>query len=164
VVRDVDFDEFYAASYPRVLRQLYAFTGELSEAQDCAQEAFTGAYRRWAHVGACDSPEAWVRTVAMRHSVSRWRKARNAASAWRRTGAPAAVADLSPDHVALVAALKNLPLAQREAIVLHHLVGMSVDEISFSTGVPSGTIKARLARGRGALAAVLGPNDPEGLS
>jgi RNA polymerase sigma-70 factor (ECF subfamily) len=152
----VDFDDLYAALYPRLVRQLFAFTGDLTEAQDCVQEAFTRAYLRWGHVSTCDSPEAWVRTVAMRHSVSRWRKTRNAATAWRRHGAIVSPPDLSPDHVAVVTALRKLPAAQREAIVLHHLVGMSVAEISASTGAPSGTVKARLSRGRMSLAEDLG--------
>lgn len=152
----VDFDGFYAASYPRVVRHVYAFTGDLGEAQDCAQEAYTKAYLRWPEVSTCDDPAAWVRTVAFRLAVSRWRKARNSLVAWRRHGA-ADVPDLSPDHVALVTALKQISATQREAIVLHHLVGLSVDEIAHQTGTPSGTIKARLARGRAALAALLGP-------
>lgn len=159
----VDFDEFYAISCARVVRQLYAFTGDLGEAQDCAQEAFTRAYLRWSQVRGADSPEAWVRTVAMRHSVSRWRKARNAATAWRRHGGTPNTPDLSADHVALVAALRRLPAPQREAIVLHHLVGLSVDEISVSTGAPTGTVKARLARGRQALAGVLSAEESEAV-
>jgi RNA polymerase sigma-70 factor, ECF subfamily len=58
--------------------------------------------------------------------------------------------------VDLIRALRALPLGQRQAIVLHHLVGRSVEEISRQLGVPSGTVKARLARGRTALARRLG--------
>jgi RNA polymerase sigma-70 factor (ECF subfamily) len=157
-----DFDGFYSASYARVVRHLYGLTGDLGEAQDCAQEAFTKAYLRWAEVADCDEPEAWVRTVAFRLAVSRWRKARNSVVAWRRHGG-VAVPELSPDHVALVTALRRISAVQREAIVLHHLVGLSVDEIAHQTGTPTGTVKARLARGRAALAVLLGP-DPTDVS
>ena len=161
VATDVDFDGMYAALYPRVLRQVYAFTGDLTEAQDCVQEAFTKAFLRWPHLAQCHDPEAWVRTVAFRLSISSWRRARNALTAWHRNASNVSVPDLSPDHVALVTALKTIPAAQREAIVLHHLVGMSVEEISDQTGTPAGTIKTRLARGRAALAVVLEPDMPE---
>jgi RNA polymerase sigma-70 factor (ECF subfamily) len=61
----------------------------------------------------------------------------------------------SIDNVALVAALRQIPEAQRRAIVLHHLGGRSVAEVAHETGVPEGTVKARLARGRAALAELL---------
>jgi RNA polymerase sigma-70 factor (ECF subfamily) len=40
-------------------------------------------------------------------------------------------------------------------IVLHHLVGLPVEEVARELRVPAGTVKSRLARGRGALAHVL---------
>jgi RNA polymerase sigma-70 factor, ECF subfamily len=48
---------------------------------------------------------------------------------------------------------------QRQAIVLHHLVGLSVDEIAKETGAAAGTVKARLSRGRHALAPLLDDAD-----
>ena len=156
----VAFDDVYAASYPRVVRHVFAFTGDLTEAQDCAQEAFIKAYLRWSAVSEYDDPEAWVRTVAFRLAISRWRKTRNSLLAWRKQGA-ADQPELSPDHVALVTALRAISAPQREAIVLHHLVGMSVDEIAEQTSTPSGTIKARLSRGRAALAVLLAPDTPD---
>ena len=50
---------------------------------------------------------------------------------------------------------RKIPEAQRRAIVLHHLSGLSVAEVAHETGAPEGTVKARLARGRGALAELL---------
>jgi RNA polymerase sigma-70 factor (ECF subfamily) len=55
----------------------------------------------------------------------------------------------------LVSALRKIPEEQRRAIVLHHLVGMSVQEVAHETGAPTGTVKARLSRGRAALADLL---------
>jgi RNA polymerase sigma-70 factor (ECF subfamily) len=49
-------------------------------------------------------------------------------------------------------ALRRISDEQRRAIVLHYLVGLSVEEICDETSAPSGTVKARLARGRKALA------------
>jgi RNA polymerase sigma-70 factor, ECF subfamily len=150
-----DFDAFYNASSRRVLHQMYAMTGNLADAQECTQEAFARAWQRWKTVSQTNSPEAWVRTVAWRIAASRWRKAKNAVTAMARHGVADDTAPPSPDHVALVAALRKIPEAQRRAIVLHHLVGMSVEDISQETGAPTGTIKARLSRGRAALAELL---------
>ncbi len=66
-----------------------------------------------------------------------------------------------PDHTALVAALRQLPTAQRRVIVLHHLCDLSVERIASETGAPVGTVKARLFRGRAALAKHLAVDEPD---
>src|SRR6266511_3011998 len=82
------------------------------------------------------------------------------ARAWQRWNT---VGDYA-DAVALIAALARLPVAQRTAIVLHHLVGLPVAEVAEETRVPVGTVKARLARGRRALATLLDMTLPEDSS
>jgi RNA polymerase sigma-70 factor (sigma-E family) len=154
-----EFDAFYAGSSGRVLGQLYAMTGNRSEAEDAVAEAYARAWQRWSTVRDCDSPEAWVRRVASRIAVSAWRKAVNRIRAHHRDTHTQETDGLSPDHVALVAALRQIPPDQRRVIVLHHLVGLSVAEISVEVGAPTGTVKARLARGRKAMAAHLS-DDP----
>jgi RNA polymerase sigma-70 factor (sigma-E family) len=155
-MRDAEeFDAFYAGSARRVLGQLYAMTGNRSEAEDAVAEAYARAWQRWSTVRDCDSPEAWVRRVASRVAVSSWRKAVNRLRAHHRDAVEQEVAGLSTDHVALVHALRQVPADQRRVIVLHHLVGLSVAEISVEVGAPTGTVKARLARGRKAMAQFL---------
>ena len=66
-------------------------------------------------------------------------------------------------HVALVAALKQLPQAQRQALVLHHIADLPVQAVAAEVGVPEGTIKARLSRGRTTLATLLA-DDTGGVS
>lgn len=149
------FDAFYSGSVRRLVGQLHAMTGSRSEAEDCVQEAYARAWQRWDKVSGYGDPEAWVRTVAYRVSVSAWRKAANMRAAHHRHGAPDDNRGLSPDYVAIVAALRKVSAAQRQAIVLHHLVGLSVEEIARETGAAAGTVKARLSRGRQALAPLL---------
>jgi RNA polymerase sigma-70 factor (ECF subfamily) len=158
-----DFDAFYAASAGRVVHTLYAMTGNRAEAQDCVQEAYERAWQRWGTVRGYADPEAWVRTVARRIAVSRWRKTRNAVTAWRRHGPPPDASPPGVEHVLLVRALRELPDAQRHALVLHYLAGLSVEEVAVETGAPAGTVKARLHRGRAALALLLA-SEPDRLS
>lgn len=153
------FDEFYRTTSRRVVHHVFAMTGDRSEAQDCVQEAYARCWQRWTQVEALGDPEAWVRTVARRVAVSRWRRARTAARHLLVHGRPVPVAAPSEDHRLLVDALRRLPEAQRHAVVLHHLVGMSVQEVAVETGAPTGTVKARLHRGRAALADVIGAID-----
>jgi RNA polymerase sigma-70 factor, ECF subfamily len=48
-----------------------------------------------------------------------------------------------------------VPAEQRRALVLYHLCDLTIDEIAAETGARAGTVKARLARGRAALAPYL---------
>jgi RNA polymerase sigma-70 factor, ECF subfamily len=158
-----DFDAFYAGSAPRLTGQMYAMTGSRAEAEDLVQEAFARAWQRWESVSRYDDPEAWVRTVACRLRVSVWRKTVNRLTAHNRHGLPQESPGADPDYVAIVAALRRIPAEQRRAIVLHHLVGLSVEEVARETGVAPGTVKARLSRGRHAMAPYLSETTPEAL-
>jgi RNA polymerase sigma-70 factor, ECF subfamily len=150
------FDEFYAGSLRRVTAQIYAMIGDWDEAQECTQEAFA---RAWAHRGKLEHdrhPEAWVRTTAHRLAISRWRRmVRGRRPPDRSTALPTEAAPVDAEHVALAEALKLLPGPQRIALVLHHMVDLSIAEVALETGVAAGTVKARLSRGRAALARLL---------
>jgi len=149
---ELDFDEFYQAAFHRVVGQVYTMTGSLAEAEDSVQEAFARAWQNWEKVGSYGDAESWVRSVAFRISVSSWRKAVNRFSAHKRSHEGGDLAGLSPDRLAIVAALQRIPAEQRQVIVLHHLLDRPVEEIAREVGAPVGTVKARLARGRRALA------------
>ncbi len=156
---DEEFDAFYEATSPSLLGQLYAFCGDLAEAEDCLQEAYVRTWQRWRRVSRYDNPAGFVRTVAWRLAVSRWHRARTGTLAWARHGPAPAVPGPSADAVALTAALRRIPADQRRAIVLHHLAGMTVEEIADQEHLPSGTVKTRLSRGRACLARVLGEEE-----
>jgi RNA polymerase sigma-70 factor (ECF subfamily) len=149
------FDRFYRDTHQRVLTFLYATSGNLAAAQDLTQEAYARAWQRWNRLCSYDDPESWVRTVGWRLAASRWRSARRWLAIRTRLDARGSVPGPSPDNLALLDALQRIPLKQREAVVLHHMYGMPVAEVAAATGVPAGTVKARLSRGRTALAALL---------
>jgi RNA polymerase sigma-70 factor, ECF subfamily len=151
-----DFAAFYDATWSRTVACAYAVLGDLGAAEEAAQEAYIRAWPRWTKLSTYDDPGAWVRQVATRQAISGWRRRRTA----RRHLASARPPEVSraPDEntVALVAALKQLPEVQRRALVLHHLAGFSVADIAAAERCPEGTVKARLSRGRAALAPLLG--------
>ncbi len=151
-----DFTAFYDATWARTVACAYALTGELPAAEDLAQEAYSRAWPRWRSLQGYDDPGAWVRQVATRLAVSRWRRARTAADFLRRSREVETTPAPSETTVALVAALRRLPEAQRRALVLHHLAELSVTEVARIERCPEGTVKARLSRGRAALAELLG--------
>jgi RNA polymerase sigma-70 factor, ECF subfamily len=150
-----EFADFYAASFQRLVGQLCAMIGDQSEAQDVVQEAFV---RAWAGRGKIDrdgAPEAWVRVTAWRIAASRWRRTRDGIRLGALTARPESAAGPTPDRVAFTDALRKLPAEQRRALVLYHLCDLTVDQIAAETGARAGTVKARLARGRAAVAPYL---------
>ena len=159
MVEAAEFDDFYAGTYRRVVGQVYAMVGNFGDAEDAVQEAYGRAWPRWDRLRGYADPEAWVRVVAYRVAVSSWRKASNRLGAHLRHGVPDEVPPVGPEHVVLVQALHTLSPDQRRVVVLHHVVGLSVEEIAQETGSPVGTVKSRLARGRQALAEHLGERE-----
>lgn len=150
-----EFADFYDATWSRTLACAYGMCGDLGVAEELAQEAYTRAWGRWGRLSTYDEPAAWVRQVVTNLAVSRWRRAR-AARAWHaRQPPPATAAPPDETSTALVAALRELPEAQRRAVVLHHLGDLPVAEIARLEHCPVGTVKARLSRGRAALAVLL---------
>jgi RNA polymerase sigma-70 factor (ECF subfamily) len=153
---DQEFEEFYQATAPRLVGQLLALTSDLHEAEDVVQEAFIRASMRWSRIRAYDRPEAWVRRVAVNLATNELRRTRRRLAALLRLGPPAPVPALSAEEIAVSQALAGLPLRYRQVLVLHYLMGLSVNEIASTLRIPAGTVKGRLSRGRGALSAQLG--------
>ncbi|HEY3504776.1 MAG TPA: SigE family RNA polymerase sigma factor [Actinocatenispora sp.] len=145
------FDEFYAANVRGITVQIYAYFGNIADAQDVVQEAFCRAYPRWETLRGYDDPVAWVRRVAWNLATSRWRRMRTAMR-FARKQREEHIPGPGPDHVALTAALATLPERQRRAVVLHYLADLSVAEIARRESVAEGTVKSWLHRARAALA------------
>ena len=146
----------YAASAGRLVAQLYGMTGDFAEAQDVVQEAFVRALARPNRLLQVDNPEAWLRTVAMNLARSRHRRRvlfDRLVRAGRVTQADQQhTPGMSADHVALVAALQQLPVELRRTVVLHHIADLPVAEVARAMGCSVEAVKTRLVRGRRALA------------
>jgi RNA polymerase sigma-70 factor (ECF subfamily) len=147
-----EFEEFYARAAARLTGQLYVMLGDLHEAQDVVQEAFVRGWSRRRQLDRDGRPEAWIRTVAWRLAVSRWRFRRRTVDAWQRAGAPPHVEGPGPEQVALVEALRELPPQQRRSMTLHYVCDLTVEQIAHETGLSASTVKTHLTRGRTALA------------
>ena len=164
-MRAADPRDLYAACYDRLVRVLTLVAGDRAEAEDVVQEAFVRLVPRWSKISTYDDPEAWVRAVAFRILSNRFRRARNAVVAARRSDDMRRgvdhVAETSSDGVDIARALALLPVGQRQVVVLHHLLDLPVDEIAQALGVPVGTVKSRLSRARLALAPLLHEGSPD---
>jgi RNA polymerase sigma-70 factor (ECF subfamily) len=153
---DASFEEFFAASYGRLVGLLFAFLHDQAQAEDAVQDAFASALLRWRSLRGYHDPEAWVRKVALRRAIDHHRRNTRQLRALLRLGPPASLPPVGAEHVDLVRALRKLPLAQREVLVLHYVAELAVEQVAAELGVPVGTVKSRLVRGRAALARDLG--------
>ena len=150
-----DVEDLYAASYRRLVVQMFAVCGDLGTAEDAVQDAFVTAVRKRRELRSVANPEAWVRTVALNRVRTGWR---HAAVVLRHRGdlpGPQGITEVGPEHVALVRALGELDPDQRLVVVLHHLADVGVAQIAAELGVPEGTVKSRLSRARARLAGLL---------
>jgi RNA polymerase sigma-70 factor, ECF subfamily len=161
VADEQEFEAFYEAAFPRLVGQLGLVTGDLAEAEDLVQEALARASARWSRLRAYDVPEAWVRRVALNLAASHARKLRRKLAVLTRIGPPPVVPPVSDDALAVAAALRTLSLAHRQVLVLHYLADLSIDQIAGELGIPSSTVRGRLARARRVLAAQFGEPSKE---
>jgi RNA polymerase sigma-70 factor, ECF subfamily len=151
------FEQFFAASYGRLVGLLFAVLHDRAQAEDVVQDAFASALVRWPVVRGYHDPEAWVRRVAFRRAVDHHRRNARQLRSLLRLGPPPSLPPVGAEHVDLVRALRKLPLAQREVLVLHHVAELPVERVAAELRLPVGTVKSRLARGRAALAHHLQP-------
>lgn len=144
VIRDDDdeaFQDRYVALFVRAQRVADRILRNDAEAEDVAAETMVRAMSSWRRVRAYSTP--WVTRVAANLAIDVLRRRRSAPGSLAADGASVDTAD----RVALLAALKKLPGRQREAVVLRHVVGLSVTETAQAMGLSPGTVKTHLHRG-----------------
>lgn len=151
--------EVYAAQYRRLVALVAALADSRADAEEAVQEAFVRALGLTGRRAVVDDPEAWLYRVAVNVLRSRWRRqgtGRRAAPRLVEAETVNGGEDRTDARMVLLAALRRLPFQQREALALHYLADLPVEAVAARVGSPIGTVKARLSRGRDALARQLG--------
>jgi RNA polymerase sigma-70 factor (ECF subfamily) len=150
---------------PRV-RNLIRYLTRGDAVDDLSQDALVLILERLSSFRGEGRFEAWVDGVTMRVTLRNLSKLRAEGRRFR-DNAHMDIDDLenhsghtpSARYVArrrAVAALDQLPDPQRHALVMHHVLGMTVAEISQELGTPAETIRSRLRVGMGQVRALLG--------
>jgi RNA polymerase sigma-70 factor (ECF subfamily) len=150
------FEAFYADEYGRLVRALFLLVGNRTEAEEVAQEALTRVFERWDRVRGMDSPVGYAYQVAFNLNRRRVRTVlRERARVALRSEAVDATAtvDIQSD---LLAAIRRLPLAEREAIVASAWLEMSAEEIAILLGIKAVSVRSRLHRARKAIHTLIG--------
>jgi RNA polymerase sigma factor (sigma-70 family) len=145
-----EFAEFYAAAWGDCLRIVMVSVADRPLAEDLVAEAFTRAWASWRKVRALAEPRAWVIRTAMNARVSWWRRHRREVTLGSQNTGAAASADLALDS-SLVAAVRRLPVRQREVIALRLLLDLDTSTTAEMLGISGSTVTTHLHRAVGAL-------------
>ncbi len=150
--REECFGTFVALQRDRARRLAWRLVGgDEAAAEDVTQEAFVKAYQALDRFRGEASLETWFYRILVRqaHNYRRWRAVR---TLWQREGVaesidPTSAVQGDPGLRRRIAqALDQLSRRQREAFVLVHLEGFTVQECADFLGKPSGTVKSHLHR------------------
>ncbi len=141
-----DFGEFYLESRDGCLRAVFGTVGDLPLAEELVAEGFARAFASWRKVSVHPAPRAWVVRTALNLHISWWRRRRRE-TAWepRHEQPGAAFAEPALD-ARVLAAVKALPLRQREVIALRIFMDMDTQGTAEALGIAPGTVKAHLSR------------------
>lgn len=140
------FDGFYRERFSGLSRLAYLLTSSASVADEITQDAFEDVFRRWHQV---DHPYAYVRIAVVNGSRSAGRRRQLAE---RTPGDVTRVSELSVDALAVRSALADLPIREREVVVLRYYAGLKNTEIAEDLDMPLGTVKSHLHRALSRLA------------
>lgn len=169
---DVDFDEFFRRSYPRLVALGMSMARDRQVAQELAQESLLRAHDRWDEVRTYDSPIGWVRRVMSNLLIDQHRKATRERSALEHAASDAVVTQIvrrneedEPNWLGDRWEQWLAPLNDRQRIIatLYYAEDRSVEEIADSIGVATGTVKSSLSRIRRSVRRSIG-DDEEMLS
>jgi RNA polymerase sigma-70 factor, ECF subfamily len=149
---DEGFRAMYEREFPSVYRAVYVLCRDPSLAEDAAQEAFARALARWRRLRQHPSVAGWVTTTAL--NVAR--------RSLRKRELPHSSPQVEPDRevgIDLASGIRELPLRQQQAVLLHYLLDLSVAQTAAAMEVDPGTVKTHLSRARAALAESLAVDD-----
>jgi len=149
------FESLYRLHIDKVYGLCLRMTGNVSEAEDCAQEAFIQAWNKLSKFRGDSAFATWLHRIAVNTVLGRIRKSK------REQDRIQTVADTRPSPLEtgdtgelrdLVAAVDRLPEGARHVFVLHAVYGYTHEEAAGMLGIAAGTSKAQLHRARRLLA------------
>ena len=149
------FERLYRMHIDRVYGLCLRMTGNVAEAEDCAQEAFIQAWNKLEKFRGDSAFGTWLHRIAVNAVLGRMRKSKREHDriqvAFEQSSAPVAVAD-NGEMRDLSEAVDRLPEGARHVFVLHAVYGYSHEETGNMLDIAAGTSKAQLHRARRLLA------------
>lgn len=164
--RDAAWEELVRRYRRRVFGVAYKFTGKYEEAEDLTQEIFLRVFRSLDRFDLNAEFGTWLYSVSRNHCIDRYRSSRREREALVDREIcleeyasvrfdPHRELEARDNKQLLTRALQALPVKLREAVILRDLHGLSYHEIVGRLGLPEGTVKSRISRGRLELGRIL---------
>jgi len=172
-------EDLLRASYDRVYPVCRRIVGNDPDASDAAQEALISVVRSLHRFDGRSRFTTWLYRIAVNASIDELRRRSRRRvvpfTGWSPTVVAGSVAPSpspsvetepafeggGPEDVVgmldIEAALMELPIEFRSAVVLRDVCGLDYAEIAEVLSIPGGTVRSRIARGRGLLAGRLRP-------
>jgi RNA polymerase sigma factor (sigma-70 family) len=155
----------FRIEFPRLVAGLARYVGDVSLAEDLAQDSLVDALKQWRQEGPPRNPGAWLMTVGKRKAVDLFRRNQTLASKYARIGVDLAGREPSePDanlddpieddrlRLIFVACHPVLPVSGRAALTLRLLGGLTTAEIARAYVQPESTIAQRIVRAKKTIA------------
>lgn len=154
-------EDGYAALLARHQDRVYSFlfrlTGDARDAEDLAQVAFLKAFRSLETFDLSRPFHSWLLAIAHHAALDHLRAKKTDLSLDHEehpldpadgTDGPERLAEAALDGALVERLIAALPPPYREALLLRHGEGMSVEEVAATLRIPEGTVKIRLFRAR----------------
>ena len=153
----------FKADLVRIIPALRAFArslcGNPALADDLVQETMLKAWTARGSYIAGTNFKAWTFRILRNAFYSTWRKSRRLTSIDEEQHAKTARAienvETAMELAEVSSAIRQLPIEQREALILIAAGGFNYDEVAKIAGVAVGTVKSRVSRGRSTLAVLM---------
>jgi RNA polymerase sigma-70 factor (ECF subfamily) len=158
------WDQIVRQHWRKVFNLAYKFVGRHDEAEDLTQDIFLKIFRALHTFDRRANFQTWLISISRNLCIDHYRSVRkeretmardvdasDLSPASRERG-PYAQLEQSDLKLLIRRALAELPLPLRQAVVLRDLQEFSYQEIADKLGLPEGTVKSRINRGRFELA------------
>ncbi|HET8768555.1 MAG TPA: SigE family RNA polymerase sigma factor [Pedococcus sp.] len=140
-----EFANFVRGASPRLLKAAWFICGDPVQAEDLVQTALARVFVRWGRVRNGD-PVAYTRKVLLNLHIDERRRTRRETPV--ADPPERAVRDTGPEQSdQVVRLLAELPLRERQVVVLRHYIGLPESEVAELLGISLGTVKGSGSRG-----------------
>lgn len=151
--------EIYLTEYKSLVRLAMLLVHDLPTAEEVVQDSFEAMHRAWQRLRDSQKALSYLRQAVVNRSRSVLRHRtvvdKNAPKPTPDEPSAESGAIASIERAEVVAALRRLPVRQREALVLRYYGDFSEAEIATAMGISRGAVKSHTARGMSALKSIL---------